>query len=221
MRYNLSNIARELATDVLQGLEKCLRGRTKDLWPKSFCTILLLLLCVEEIQITAIASIGVEDVVGKLPPTRPAAVKACQALEGSLEAIIGLFHAIYRTDRSLVDGGGFNVLKKLLAGQDIPYEGDSDLGVENASGVMIEGFETMFESFREYHSPRRCLYRLTFLAMEMKELAQPPKFEAHSEIFVIKNKGRLVSKFLLSFLDKATLADIEQSCRGVLAADGD
>ena len=45
------------------------------------------------------------------------------------------------------------------------------------------------------------LRRLTFKDEEMRKLDQPPNFGAERKVIERENRGRLVSKFLLSFLD--------------------
>jgi hypothetical protein len=45
------------------------------------------------------------------------------------------------------------------------------------------------------------LHRLTFKDKEMRKLDRPPNFGAEPEVIERENRGRLVSKFLLSFLD--------------------
>jgi hypothetical protein len=139
IKYILFRIAQELAYEILAGLEKILRNRTKDSWPVSLCTILLLCMCIEEVRVRQISSAGIDHFIGKEPPTENLDIEACRTLESSLKAITGIFHDVYKTNRSPADGGaregGFNPLRQALA-----EGGDSNFGLDEAARYMVRDF---------------------------------------------------------------------------------
>ena len=140
IKFILFRIAQELAYEILAGLEKILRSRTKDSWPVSLCTILLLCMCIEEIRVRQIRSAGIDHFNGKEPSTENLGIEACRTLENSsLKAITGIFHDIYKTNRSPADGGaregGFNPLRQALADG-----GDLNFGLDEAARYMVWDF---------------------------------------------------------------------------------
>lgn len=53
VKYIMHKLHRELTETVLKDLEKSLRSRTKDAWAPTFCSILVLCLCMESLQTAA------------------------------------------------------------------------------------------------------------------------------------------------------------------------
>jgi hypothetical protein len=93
-------------------------------------------MCVEEIQSATVFSVGIDKVPGQEPPTKEAAIKACQALEDSpMKVIPDLFHEIYKSHRSPVDGGarevGLNPLRQVVTDQ------NTSLNVDEISRRLV------------------------------------------------------------------------------------
>jgi hypothetical protein len=141
IKYVLLKMARELASQTLEGLEKSLRSRTKDSWPVSFCTILLLCMCIEEIQIAANIFTMMEAVTtGKQHPTENPAVEPCRTLELSpLKFITDIFHDVYKSHKSPGEGG-FSPLIQFLDGK-VLNSGVS--GVDQATQDMVRDLGQM------------------------------------------------------------------------------
>jgi hypothetical protein len=53
IKYVIHEIQQDLTIELLDGLEKALQSRSKDSWALSFCTILVLSLCIEYIETAA------------------------------------------------------------------------------------------------------------------------------------------------------------------------
>jgi hypothetical protein len=148
VKVAVSRIAWELAVETLEGLEKCLRSRTKDGWSFAFCTILLLCMCVEEIQIAAVASIGIGKPDGTEAPTIYAALSACQGLEDLLaNKIPVLFHDIYKTNKQHTAGisreGGYNPLRQTFV------DDNPSLNADEPTQNMVKKFNGMIREFCE------------------------------------------------------------------------
>ena len=138
VKLAVSRIARELATETLEGLERCLRSRTKDGWSFAFCTILLLCMCVEEIQIAAVASVGIVKPDGTEAPTTNAAFSACQGLEELLAKRIPLlFHDIYKTNKQHPREGGYNPLRQAFV------DGNHSLNFDEPTQNLVRKFNGM------------------------------------------------------------------------------
>lgn len=103
-------VHREIYQSVLEGLEKSLKSNTKkDSWGASFCTLLLLCLCIEDLQTAAdtfvmsqIHSDGIFSI-----HTRDESSDACTALEEyPFQQCVRLFHDVYRSRREVKVGRG-------------------------------------------------------------------------------------------------------------------
>jgi hypothetical protein len=139
VKYAMHKLHREITMDVLEGLEKSMRSRTRDSWGPSFCAILMLCLCIDGLQIAADTFIvcdwekcrreGVESQY-----IRNQSVEACQALdEYPFQQCTRLFHDIYRSHKE-GNGGerkeGFNPLRCLR-------EVDATIGLDQATDHMV------------------------------------------------------------------------------------
>ena len=107
----------ELTREVLEGLEKSLRSRTRDAWGPSFAAILVLSLCIEGLQTAAdtfvVCDLIKEGQASKLQ--REMSAEACNEVEEyPFEKCVRLFHEIYKSGRVGNAGGrerGFNPLR--------------------------------------------------------------------------------------------------------------
>jgi hypothetical protein len=124
IKYAMHKLHRDILKDVLEGLEKSMRARTKDTWGASFCTILLLAVCIEGLQ-TAADTFVVCDIEKSSRAgissqySREKSFEACQNLDDyPFHQSTRLFHDIYRSHKDSNSGGkeGFNPLRSLPAG---------------------------------------------------------------------------------------------------------
>lgn len=147
IKYIMHKLHREVTIEVLEGLERSLRARTKDSWGPSFCTILLLCLCIEDLQIAADTMV-VCDMLKKGTDslfTRDQSYRVCVALdEFPFLQCKKLFHDIYKSHKEVQSGareGGFNPLRCM---QDkIPT------GLDGATDIMVREIYEVMESSRE------------------------------------------------------------------------
>lgn len=110
IKYVMHLLHREIYQSVLEGLEKSLKSNTKkDSWGVSFCTLLLLCLCIEELQ-TAADTFVMSDIRRDgifSAHTRNESSDACTALEEyPFQQCTQLFHDVYRSRREVKVGGG-------------------------------------------------------------------------------------------------------------------
>jgi hypothetical protein len=123
VKFIMHQLHRELTADVLKNLEKSVRSREKDSWAPSFCTILILCLCIEGLQIAADTMV----VCFLLNPAtntkyaRDQSYEACLALDQNpFHQCMKVFHGIHHTHKEGNGGGkdgGFNPLKALQNGE--------------------------------------------------------------------------------------------------------
>lgn len=133
-KFAMHKIQREVLKEVLEGLEKSMRQRTKDSWGPSLCAILLLCLCIEGLQIAADKFVvcdiqkSEEDGVDSLF-SREQSFAACQNLdEYPFHQVTRLFHDIYRSHKEAGGAreGGFNPFRALYLGEITGLESETD-----------------------------------------------------------------------------------------------
>jgi hypothetical protein len=152
VKYAMHKLHREITMDVLEGLEKSMRSRTRDSWGPSFCAILMLCLCIDGLQIAADTFIvcdwekcqreGVESQY-----IRNQSVEACQALdEYPFQQCARLFHDIYRSHKA-GNGGerkeGFNPLRYL-------WEVDATNELDQATDHMVRSINWIIYHQRKF-----------------------------------------------------------------------
>lgn len=110
IKYVMHILHREMYQNLLEGLEKSLKSSSrKDSWGTSFCTLLLLCLCIEELQTAAdMFVMGDMRRDGAFAAhTRRESSDACTALEEyPFQQCTRLFHDVYRSRREVKVGGG-------------------------------------------------------------------------------------------------------------------
>jgi hypothetical protein len=133
VKYVMNKIHRDLTTRVLEGLERSMRSRTKDSWGTSFCTILILCLCMEGLQAAA-DTLVVCDMQNKgfgSQYRRDQSYEACQHLEEyPFYQCKRLFHEIYKSHREGNGAGreaGFNPLKAIGNGVETGLDATTDV----------------------------------------------------------------------------------------------
>lgn len=98
----MNTLLRDITREVLEGLEKELRTRTKASWATCFCVILILCICIEAVQVDTDCYIVQNIVNGKARAnramTRGAVIEICRSLDDlPFKHCTDLFHGIYRT----------------------------------------------------------------------------------------------------------------------------
>ncbi|RDW68411.1 hypothetical protein BP5796_09068 [Coleophoma crateriformis] len=188
IKYAMHKLHRELTREVLKGLEKSMRAKSRDSWGPSFCTILILSLCIEDLQ-TAADTFVVCDLVKdgiQANLNRGDSFTACSALEEyPYQRCTRLFHDIYHSHRQAggrVKDGAFNPIKNRC-------EIDAHSGWDKHTAGMTLVFQDLVSEFDA----------------EMKSLSERPLFLPLDTVVLPamirkNNTGRLVSQFLLSFL---------------------
>jgi hypothetical protein len=141
VKYVMNKLHRDLTANVLEGLERSMRSRTKDSWGTSFCTILILCLCMERLQAAA-DTLVVCDMQNKgfgSRYRRDQSYEACQHLEEyPFYQCKRLFHEIYKSHREGNGAGreaGFNPLKAMGNGV--------ETGLDAATDMMLRRMHSM------------------------------------------------------------------------------
>jgi hypothetical protein len=117
IKIAMNMLKQDVTNSVLVELERTMKTRTRDNWGPSFCTILILSLCIENLQ-TAADTLVVTDIRKSLSDnlqpnfSRAQSSRACQNLERyPYQKFTELFHAIYKSSKDSNSGGkdkGFN-----------------------------------------------------------------------------------------------------------------
>ena len=148
IKYVMHKLHREITLKVLEDLERSLRSRTKDSWGPSFCTILILCLCIEGLQ-TAADVIVVCDMAEKgeaATYNRNQSFNACEELdEYPFRQCKKLFHDIYRSHKDGSSGGrgdkAFNPLKMAAEEDKMGLDLTTEGMVRSIYGVVCSSCE--------------------------------------------------------------------------------
>jgi hypothetical protein len=141
VKYVMNKLHRDLTANVLEGLERSMRSRTKDSWGTSFCTILILCLCMEGLQVAADSFVvcDMKALGGASEYVRDQSYEACQYLEEyPFYQCKRLFHEIYKSHREGNGAGrdpGFNPLKAIGNG--------NKTGLDAATDAMLRRMYSM------------------------------------------------------------------------------
>jgi hypothetical protein len=139
IKYIMHKLHRDITTKVLEDLEKSMRSKTIDTWGTSFCTILLLCLCMEGLQTAAETLVAVDSqkVGEESKYSRSQSYDACIELDNyPFKQCTILFHMIYKTHKG-GNGGrsqpGFNPFKN----------GCSGTGLDSATKSMVQSMNNL------------------------------------------------------------------------------
>lgn len=150
-KYAMHKLHRELTREVLEGLQRSMKQRTKDTWGVSFCTILLLCLCMEDLQIAADTFVvydmeRMEREGSQSIYSREQSLLVCQNLDGHpFQQAKRLFHDIYRTHREAGSArDGLNPFRSLQLGE------ETDLGAE--TDALVREMTWLLNAHRKYLS---------------------------------------------------------------------
>lgn len=128
----MSEVQRDATANVLASLEKSLRGRTRDCWAPSFSVILILCLCMENLETAADTMVVCDQLRedGRRGFQRTQSAEACQKLESvPFAQCKDLLHDIYHSNKESNGGAknaGFNPLRALYNQKDSDLEGKAD-----------------------------------------------------------------------------------------------
>ncbi|CZR58090.1 uncharacterized protein PAC_07980 [Phialocephala subalpina] len=190
IKYVMHKLHREITIEVLEGLERSLRARTKDSWGPSFCTILILCLCIEDLQIAADTMV-VCDMLKKGTEskyTRDQSYQVCLALdEYPFMQCKRLFHDIYKSHKEQNGGareGGFNPLRSVHEKTPTGLDSTTDAMVRSVYRVMHNSYDEMAELSKRVAT------------IEFGYTVKPKDIKTN-------NKGRLASDFLRSFFPES------------------
>jgi len=128
IKFCMNRLHRELMKEVLKHLERSIRSRSKDSWGASFCTILILCLCIEILQ-SAVETLVVCENRRESPDLKNSCnysrIQSAKAFIGDLEQypyrkckelfrdVYGLHNTRFRDYES----SGFNPLQACMRGQ--------------------------------------------------------------------------------------------------------
>jgi hypothetical protein len=198
LKHITFKLCRQLAHKFLSKLEKAVRSRDKGFWPIYFASMILLCSTIEHDQILLNAHIQTARAANQLSGigTRmdEEPLKACQELEdGPCAQLTHLFHALYRTGKR--DSGGLNPFRD-------EFELNAEKHFDSASmGMIREIKKNIFDKGGLSPLTRLILVLvLTLLAELLRERDKSLVLDMRPEDFAKRNSGRLVAKFLLSFL---------------------
>ncbi|PVH76539.1 hypothetical protein DL98DRAFT_291268 [Cadophora sp. DSE1049] len=167
-----------MTTKVLAQLEKTMRSRDKSLWPTCFAAMLLLAYCMEQMEVLAGAHVHAArmgDLEARAAVEKEPEEYCGMVDDGPFAQLSHLFHALYRTGRP--DTGGLNPLREDFGSRD-------DAGFDDVASKMIR-------NVRE-----KVMNNVDML----KERNKPLDYNAGQEEFAKNSSGRLMAKFLLSFV---------------------
>ncbi|KAH9207552.1 hypothetical protein DL95DRAFT_527831 [Leptodontidium sp. 2 PMI_412] len=183
----MHKLQREITLEVLENLERSLHSKRKDYWGTLFCTILILCLCIENMQtvVDVFAVFGMAKMGDAAFWNRNQSPNACEELDDyPFWQITNLFHDIYSSHRDGRNGGrgekAFNPLKMAA--------NDGEMGLDMTTQIMV-----------------RLVYNSIVCNSwaEIVELSEKPRLidlrytEPHH--IRVNNTGRLAAKFLRSF----------------------
>ncbi|KAG0645366.1 hypothetical protein D0Z07_8857 [Hyphodiscus hymeniophilus] len=195
LKFVMHRLHREIVCEVLEGLEKSMRSRTKDAWGPSFAAILVLCLSIEGLQ-TAADTFVVCDKIEKIREgltsvyRREQSRAACENVEGyPYEKCTKLFHDIFKTRKEGNGGsrdGGLNPFRSVQCRLDTELDPLTDIMVRSIYGWACDSQDGSLQEL----SQRSALLSYGY--------------EVDPKDIKINNTGRLAARFLVSFIGKDT-----------------
>jgi hypothetical protein len=144
LKFVMHRLHRDITGEVLEGLEKSMRSRTKDASGHCFAAILVLCLCIEALQIAADRFVVCDKIKegDKSKYRRAQSRKACEEVEDCVyERCTKLFHGIFRSRKERKDGareGGFNPLRLVREGVETGLDEPTERMVRSVYGWVNE-----------------------------------------------------------------------------------
>ncbi|KAL2068770.1 hypothetical protein VTL71DRAFT_15108 [Oculimacula yallundae] len=176
----------ETTAKVLASVEKSLRKRTQDYWAPTFATILMLCLCMENLETAADTLVVCDKLRGEKAEgfEKTDSAKACKDLEDvPFAQCKNLLHEIYRSTKESTGGtkdAGFNPLRALSNSRNTGLKGEANEMVHEVSNIVCDNWSEVGKLAKRG---------------SLEDSVNDVKPE-HIRPF---NTGRLASNFLMSF----------------------
>jgi hypothetical protein len=184
IKFAMHELHKKKTGEVLDGLERTIKSRSPDSWGTTFCAILVICLCIENLQIAADTLVNT-DILKEGPRSqfsRQQSAQACVSLEENpFSQFKRLFHDVYKSHKKAKGKDvGWNPLRLIDAGEDTKLDSTTD---EMAKSI--------------YELVRTNWDGITKLANNPSMV----NLEGLAELALIKanNTGRLAAIFLKSF----------------------
>jgi hypothetical protein len=206
LKFVMHRLHIEFTREVLEGLEKSLRSRTRDAWGPSFAVILVLCLCIEGLQ-TAADTFVVCDLIKEGQASevrREMSAEACREVEEyPFERCKRLFHEIYKSGRVGNGGGregGYNPLRALGDEREIEMDPPTELMARSM-------YSLVYNSRKSVGQVENGMNADEIIDDILQELSERPRLlnlrdEINPKDIKINSTGRLAAKFLMSFFGK-------------------
>jgi hypothetical protein len=153
LKHIMHSLLRDLTQDVLQDLEKKLRRRNEASWAPCLCTILILCICIEEVQasIDGFALHSNRKKVGEGAISREDGIGISRRLDDLLFADCKvLFHGIYRSGKGSFgqkNERGFNPIR-------------DEFQIDESKGLTQEMYDLVedIQGILDIHGTASCFY---------------------------------------------------------------
>jgi hypothetical protein len=150
IKYVMHKLHRELTLVVLDDLERSLRSRIKDSWGPTFCVILVLCLCIENLQTAADVMVicDLHESGESTSSTREQSRRACDDLDQyPFQQCRKLFHNIYRSHKQDIEATKgyqktcFNPLRSAAEESRMGFDSCTEGMVRSIYGIVVYNFE--------------------------------------------------------------------------------
>jgi hypothetical protein len=134
----MHSLRRELMREVLEGLDRELKTKSKEAWATCFCVASILCICLEEAQISMDAFTMHTRVHGaeSESPSSEATIETCRKLDELLfKHLLELFHGIYKTRQTCKPQNGGRVYNPI---RDRPETDIKNGSNHESTGLVIE-----------------------------------------------------------------------------------
>ena len=114
LKYAVNDIMKQETLNLLDDLQKELYGKSKSSWATSFCVLLILCICIEEVQ-TAMGGLVMHsrENPGSVNPDEEEAILVCRRLDDLPFAhMCALFHKVFKSHKVGGTGAGKKRKKK-------------------------------------------------------------------------------------------------------------
>jgi hypothetical protein len=134
VKHEMCKLLHEVTAEVLEGLEKELRSRTRSSWAMSFCIILVLSMYAEMVQVVTDVRL-VRQILEGSSVSRDISIETCRILDDlPIAQCSEIFHAVYHTSKPIRgprNERGFNPIRDGL-------EVDAEEGINQDMADLVE-----------------------------------------------------------------------------------
>lgn len=143
IKYSMHRLHRKITGIVLEGLERALRSPTKDVWGSSFCAILILCLCMDNLHsdIYTFTHFSRREDLSDIEKGS----KACQDLEDyPFQICTRLLHKVYGTHENRAASGslsaetGFNPFERAMRQENMELDLGTEWMARRILGLMLD-----------------------------------------------------------------------------------